>query len=97
MTYSFNYLIHLMTRRENIVIRTPFGNTRPLSTNSVVKQCTSLGPILKNCSLDEVRAHSDSYQYGTVENKSLEFVDDIADANNGSLKHSLVIKLSQML
>ena len=29
-------------------------------------------------------AHSNSYQYGTVEIKSLEFVDDISDANNGS-------------
>ena len=28
-------------------------------------------------------AHSDSNQYGTEEIKSLEFVDDIADANNG--------------
>ena len=49
----------------------------------IVKQGTSLGPILNNCSLDEVCADSDSYQYGTVETKSLEFVDDVADANNG--------------
>ena len=34
--------------------------------------------------LDEVCAHSNSYQYRTVEIKALEFVDDIADANNGS-------------
>ena len=69
-----------MTRRANIVIRTAFGNT----TNSLVKQGTSLGPILNNCSLDEVCAYSNSYQYGTVEIKSQDFVDDIADANNGS-------------
>ena len=49
----------------------------------IVKQDTALGPILNNCSLDEVCADSDSYQYGTVETKSLEFVDDIEDANNG--------------
>ena len=67
------YLSYLMNRRANIVIRTP----------SLVKQGTSLGPILSNCSLDEVCAHSNSYQYGTVEIKSLESVDDIADANNG--------------
>ena len=78
------YLIYLMNRRANIVIRTPFGNTRPFTANSLVKQGTSLGPILNNCSLDEVCAHSNIYQYGTVEIKSLEFVDDIADANNGS-------------
>ena len=73
-----------MNRIANIVIRTPFGNTRPFTANSLVKQGTSLGRILNNCSLDEVCAHSNSYQYGTVEIKSLEFVDDIADANNGS-------------
>ena len=73
-----------MNRRANIVIRTPFGNTNPFTANSLVKQGTSLGPILNNCSLDEVCAHSNSFQYGTVEIKSLEFVDDIADTNNGS-------------
>ena len=78
------YLIYLMSRRANIVIRTPFGNTRPFTANSLVKQGTSLGPILTDCSFDEVCAHSNSYQYGTVEIKLLEFVDDIADANSGS-------------
>ena len=73
-----------MNRRANIVIRIPFGNTRPFTAISLVIQGTSLGPILNNCSLDEVCAHSNSYQYGTVEIKSLEFVNDIADANNGS-------------
>ena len=93
------YLVYLMNRRANIVIRTPFGNIRLFTTNSLVKQGTSLGPILNNYSLDEVCAHSDSYQYGTVEIKSQEFVDDIADADliMGHLKHSLVIKLSHIL
>ena len=50
--------------------------------DSLVKQGTSLRPILNNCSLYEVSAHWDSYQYGTVGIKTLEFVDDIADANN---------------
>ena len=44
----------------------------------------SPGPILNNCSLGKVHAHSNSHQYGIVEIKALEFVDDIADANNGS-------------
>ena len=48
-----------------------------------MKQGTSLRPILNNCSLDEVCVHCDSYQYGAVEIKTLGFVDDIADANNG--------------
>ena len=43
------YLIYLMNRRANIVIRTPFGNTRPFTANSSVKQGTSLEPILNNC------------------------------------------------
>ena len=73
-----------MNRRANIVIRTPFGNTSSFTTNSLVKQGTSLGPILNNCSLGEVCAHSNNYQYGTAEIKLLEFVDDIADANDGS-------------
>ena len=52
------YLIYLMNRRANIVIRTLFGNTRAFATNSLVKQGTSLGPILNNCSLGEVCVHT---------------------------------------
>ena len=64
----------------------------------IVKQGASLGPILNNCSLDEVCADSDSYQYGTVEIKSLEFVDDIVDANNGpSQALAIVSQLSKCL
>ena len=66
-----------MNRRANIVIRTPFGNTESFTIDSLVKQGTSLGPI-------QVCAYCYSYQYGTVKIKTLEFVDDIADANNGS-------------
>ena len=73
-----------MNRRANIVIRTPFGNTETFTIDSLVKQGTSLGPILNNCSLDKVCAHCDSYQYGTEEIKTLKFVDDIADADKGS-------------
>ena len=74
-----------MSRRANIVIRTAFHNIRPLfATNSLVKQGTSFRPILNNCLLDEVCAHSNSYKYSTVEIKSLEFVHDSEDANNGS-------------
>ena len=78
------FTISFQDRIADIVIRTPFGNTSPFTTNSLVKQGTSLVPILINCSLDEMCAHSNSYQYGTVAIKSLEFVDDIADADNGS-------------
>ena len=73
----------MVNRRANIVIRTHFGNTESFTIDSLVKQSTSLGPVLNNCSLDEVCAHCDSYQYGIVEIKTLEFVDHIADVNNG--------------
>ena len=83
VTDDILYLIYMMNRRANIVIRTPFGNTESFTIDSLVKQGTSLGPILNNCSLDEICVHCDSYQYGAVEIKTLEFVDDIPDANNG--------------
>ena len=44
-------------------------------------------------------AHNDSYQYGTVEIKSLEFVHNIADANNGPSRalasHKLVTDITE--
>ena len=46
----------MMNKRANIVIRTPFGNTESFTIDSSVKQGTSLGPILNNCSLNEVSA-----------------------------------------
>ena len=77
------YLNYMMNRRTNIIIRSPFGNTESFAIDYLVKQGTSLEPILNNCSLDEVCADCDSYQYGTAEIKTLEFADGIADANNG--------------
>ena len=41
-----------------------------------------MGPVLNNCSLDQVCKEGNPYQYGTVEIKTLEFVDDMADAND---------------
>ena len=41
-------------------------------------------------------AHSNIYQYGTVEIKSLEFVDDIVDANNGSItSHKIITDITE--
>ena len=37
--------------------------------------------MLNNCSLDDVYKERKGYQYGNVELKPLEFVDDIADHN----------------
>ena len=38
---------------------------------------------MNNCSLGKLCHESESYQSGTVNKKSLEFVDDIADPNDG--------------
>ena len=73
-----------MNRRANIVIRTHFGITESFTIDFLVEQGTSLEPILNNCSLDEVCAHGDSYQYGSTEIKTLEFVEDNAGTNNRS-------------
>ena len=75
------YLIHLINKRSNITVKTPFGDTYPFLAEEIVKQDTVLGPILNNCSLDDVCKEGKGYQYGTVELKPLEFVDDIAGPN----------------
>ena len=75
------YLIYLINKRSNITVKTPIGDTYPFLVEEIVKQGTVLGPILNNCSLDEVCKEGKGYQYGIVELKPFEFVDDIADPN----------------
>ena len=75
------YLIHLINKRSNIIVKTPFGDTYPFLAEEIVKQGTVLGPILNNCSLDDVCKEGEGYQYGSVELKPLEVVDDIAYPN----------------
>ena len=53
---------------------------------NLVKQGTVLGPILNNCPLDDICSEGHSHNMGTVEIKAMEFVDDIADPNNGYLE-----------
>ena len=77
------YLIYLLNRKANTIVRTPFGNTQSLEIRNLVKQGTVLGPILNNCSLDDIYSEGHGHNMGTVEIKTLEFVDDIADPNNG--------------
>ena len=62
--------------------RTPFGDTDPSVVNNLVRQGTVLGPILNNCSLDQICKEGKSYQNGNIHLKPLEFVDDIADPND---------------
>ena len=75
------YLVYLLNRRANITVKTPFDDTAPFVTESLVKQGTVLGLVLNNCSLGDVFDASRGYQYGNIEIKPLEFVDDIADQN----------------
>ena len=76
-------LIHRLSQRAEIVVRTLFGDTDPFVVNNPIRQGTVLGPILYNCSLDQMRKDSKSYQNGSIQLKPLEFVDDIADPNDG--------------
>ena len=54
-------------------------HTDPFISTDIVKQGTSLGPTLNNCSLSDICAEGRSFTFGSVEVKSLEFVDDIAN------------------
>ena len=76
-------LIYLLNRKADIIVRTPFGDTQSFEIRNLVKQGTVLGPILNNCSLDDICSEGHGHNMGTVEIKILEFVDDIADPNNG--------------
>ena len=78
-------LIYRLNQRAEIVVRTPFGDTDPfvVNINNLVRQGTVLGPILNNCSLDQICKEGKSYQNGNIQLKPLEFVDDIADPSDG--------------
>ena len=75
-------LIYYLNEKANVVAKTPFGDTDPLSFMNIVKQRTVLGPVLNNVSLDRVCKESYSHHLGSVEIRSLEFVDDIANPNS---------------
>ena len=76
-------LIYRLNQRAEIVVRTPFGDTDSFVVNNLVRQGTVLGPILNNCSLDQICKEGKSYQNGNIQLKPLEFIDDIADPNDG--------------
>ena len=60
-----------------------FGENKLFICSSIFKQGTVLGPVLNNCSLDRISVESHGYFLGSVEIKPIEFVDDIADPNEG--------------
>ena len=75
-------MIYYLNEKANVVVKTPFGETDPLSFMNIIKQGTVLEPVLNNVSLDRVCKESYSHHLGSVEIRSLEFVDDIADPNS---------------
>ena len=74
-------LIYLMNIKGTVTIKTPFGDTDSLFLSNFVKQGTVPGPVLNNCSLNKLSTDSIGYNFGSVQLKSVEFVDDLADPN----------------
>ena len=77
------YLIYLLNRNADVIVETPFGDTEAFTIPNLVKQWTVLGPILNNFSLGEISDSGQNYQSGEVKMSPPEFVDDIADINDG--------------
>ena len=77
------YLIYLSSRNADIIVKTPFGDTEAITIPKFVKQGTVLGPMLNNCSLGEISDNGQNHKYGEVKISPLEFVEDIADINDG--------------
>ena len=67
--------------KATVTIKTPYGDTDPLFSSNFVKQGTVLGPVLNNCSLNKLSTDSIGYNFGSVQTKSMEFVDELADPN----------------
>ena len=67
--------------KATVTIKTPYGDTDPLFFSNFVKQGTVLGPVLNNCSLNKLSTDSIGYNFGSVQTKSMEFVDELADPN----------------
>ena len=68
-----------MNKKASITVKTPLGNASPFVIKNFVKQGTVLGPILNSCSLDRICKEGNGYQFGQVNIKSHEFVDDLVD------------------
>ena len=78
-------LVYFLNTKANIAVKSPFEETQPVICSSIIKQGTVLGPVLNNCSLDRIPVASHGYFLGSVEIKPIEYVDDIADPNEGQL------------
>ena len=66
-----------MNIKVTVTIKTPLGDTDPLFLSNFAEQ----GPVLNNCSLNKLSTDSIGYNFGSVQIKSMEFLDDLADPN----------------
>ena len=81
-----------------VTIKTPLGDTDPLFLSNFVKQGTVLGPALNNCSLNKLSTDIIGYNFDSVQIKSMEFVDDLADPNRdkqSAIASNAVLETSQ--
>ena len=74
-------LIYLINTKATVTIKTPLGDTDPLFLSNFAKQETVLGPVFNNCSSIKLSTDSIDHNFGSVQIKSVEFVDDLADPN----------------
>ena len=72
-------LIYLINKEARVTVKTPVGDTNAILLINLAKQGTGLGPVLNNCSLNKMSTHSTGYNFGSIQIKPMEFVDDIAD------------------
>ena len=75
-------LVFEMNKNAEILVKTPFDNTKPIFMENLVRQGTTMGPVPNNRSLDRVCHKGQSYQNSVSQLKPFEFIDDIADASN---------------
>ena len=74
-------LLYSMNLKATVTVKTPLGDTEPVSVSNIVKQEFVLGPVLNSCSLDRMYKDDTAYNFGFVRMKPMEFVDDIAGTN----------------
>ena len=71
-------IYYLMNKEARVTVKTPVGDSDATLITDLVKQRTVLGPVPNNCSLNKMSTHSTGYNFGSVQIKPMEFVDDIA-------------------
>ena len=93
-------IIQKLNETSDIVVSTPVGNCREFTANNIVKQGTVLGPILCSASTAEccTEHRSGGVSIGSTVIRSLAYVDDIMDINEGTeeatTSHETVLKFT---